>query len=271
MTEKTVNMMRNRVKPAIILSARDYDRLSTLAQAARNRLPYLASERAEEVGRAHVLGRDEIADHFVGMNDDVEFRDDTTGRVRQITLVYPDEADIAKGKISVMTRSEQPSLACGSDTRSRGRRPMERRGNLLCSRFASLICTDQTPGRATSKFVARKRYMNCLALLALPAVTSHGPFELRYLPIGERWGDLIEFGVERRTVILLRSPLAVHHSAEAPSDSPIKAAPSGLNTETAFACVDVSSGRTRTICLFVPAMLSRTSTHELTATTFVGS
>jgi regulator of nucleoside diphosphate kinase len=103
MTEKTVNMVRNRVKPAIILSARDYDRLSTLAQAARNRLPDLASELAEEVGRAHVLGRDEIADHFVGMNDDVEFRDDTTGRVRQITLVYPDEADIAKGKISVMT------------------------------------------------------------------------------------------------------------------------------------------------------------------------
>ncbi len=50
-----------------------------------------------------MLGRDEIANQFVGMNDDVEFRDDTTGRARRVTLVYPDEADISQGKISVMT------------------------------------------------------------------------------------------------------------------------------------------------------------------------
>ncbi|MCK1638924.1 nucleoside diphosphate kinase regulator [Bradyrhizobium sp. 157] len=102
-TEKTVTTSRSHVKPAIILSAKDYNRLSTLAHAARNRLPDLASELAEEIGRAHVLSRNEIADHFVGMNDDVEFRDDTAGRVRQVTLVYPDEADISQGKISVMT------------------------------------------------------------------------------------------------------------------------------------------------------------------------
>jgi len=101
--EKTVTMARSDVKPAIILSAKDYDRLSTLARAAQNRLPDLASELAAEVGRAHVLGPDEIANQFVGMNDDVEFRDDTTGRARRVTLVYPDEADISQGKISVMT------------------------------------------------------------------------------------------------------------------------------------------------------------------------
>jgi regulator of nucleoside diphosphate kinase len=102
-TENRVTTARSHVKPVIILSAKDYDRLATLAHAARNRLPDLASELAEEIGRAHVLGRDEIADHFVGMNDDIEFRDDTAGRIRQVTLVYPDEADISQGKISVMT------------------------------------------------------------------------------------------------------------------------------------------------------------------------
>lgn len=102
-TDETVTMARSQVKPAIILSAKDHERLSTLAHAARNRLPDLASELAEEVGRAHVLGRDEMAEHFVGMNDDVEFRDDATGRVRRMTLVYPDEADIVQGRISVMT------------------------------------------------------------------------------------------------------------------------------------------------------------------------
>jgi len=107
MTEKILTTVRSHAKPAIILSATDYDRLSALAHAARNRLPDLASELADEIGRAHVLSRDEIRDEiavdFVGMNDDVEFRDDTAGRVRQVTLVYPDEADISQGKISVMT------------------------------------------------------------------------------------------------------------------------------------------------------------------------
>ena len=102
-TEKTFTTARSHAKPAIILSATDYDRLSTLAHAARNRLPDLASELADEIGRAHVLRRNEIADDFVGMNDDVEFRDHTAGRVRQVTLVYPGEADISQGKISVMT------------------------------------------------------------------------------------------------------------------------------------------------------------------------
>lgn len=37
------------------------------------------------------------------MGCQVEFRDDTTGKVQTVTLVYPGEADIAQGKISVLT------------------------------------------------------------------------------------------------------------------------------------------------------------------------
>ena len=37
------------------------------------------------------------------MGSEVEFRDETTGTVRKVTLVYPGEADIALGKISVLT------------------------------------------------------------------------------------------------------------------------------------------------------------------------
>jgi regulator of nucleoside diphosphate kinase len=33
----------------------------------------------------------------------VEFRDDTTGKVQTVTLVYPEDADISKGRISVLT------------------------------------------------------------------------------------------------------------------------------------------------------------------------
>jgi regulator of nucleoside diphosphate kinase len=92
-----------RVKPRIVLSAEDYERLSALAHAARNRMPDLAAELAEEVGRAHVLAKGRHPEQIVCMNSEVEFRDDTTGKIQTVTLVYPDEADISQRKVSVLT------------------------------------------------------------------------------------------------------------------------------------------------------------------------
>jgi regulator of nucleoside diphosphate kinase len=37
------------------------------------------------------------------MGSEAEFRDDATGQVRRVTLVYPQEADLEAGKISVLT------------------------------------------------------------------------------------------------------------------------------------------------------------------------
>ena len=96
-------MTTQRTKPTIILSAEDYERLFTLAHAVRKRMPDLADELAEEIGRARVLAKGEHPQHIVCMNSEVEFRDDTTGKIQKVTLVYPEEADISKRKISVLT------------------------------------------------------------------------------------------------------------------------------------------------------------------------
>jgi regulator of nucleoside diphosphate kinase len=93
----------NAAKPPLMLSAEDYERLAVLADAARNTMPHLAAELADEITRARVLAKGERAQDTVCMNGIVEFRDDTTGVVREVTLVYPHEADIDAGKISVMT------------------------------------------------------------------------------------------------------------------------------------------------------------------------
>jgi len=37
------------------------------------------------------------------MGSVVEYRDDVTDRVRTVTLVYPDQADMAEGKVSVLS------------------------------------------------------------------------------------------------------------------------------------------------------------------------
>jgi regulator of nucleoside diphosphate kinase len=102
MTTETM-LMVNHDRPPLMLSMEDYERLSALASAAHDSMPSLAAELADEVGRAQVLTQGEQAQDAVRMNSRVKFRDDATGVVREVTLVYPQDADIAVGKISVMT------------------------------------------------------------------------------------------------------------------------------------------------------------------------
>ena len=90
-------------KPSIVLSAEDYERLSALAHAASTCMPELADELADEIERAQVLAKGEHPQDVVCMNSQVEFRDDATGKVQVVTLVYPDEADISQRKVSVLT------------------------------------------------------------------------------------------------------------------------------------------------------------------------
>lgn len=90
-------------KPHVTLTAPDYEKLSMLARAAENTMPDVAAVLNEELDRAHVLGKGQNPEHIVCMGCELEFRDDTTGKVQTVTLVYPDEADISQGKISVLT------------------------------------------------------------------------------------------------------------------------------------------------------------------------
>jgi len=98
MTKKT-----GKAKPRIILTAADYEKLTILANAAANTMPDVAAELAEELDRAHVLAAGRHPVDSVCMGCEVDFRDDMTGRVQTVTLVYPNEADISKGRISVLT------------------------------------------------------------------------------------------------------------------------------------------------------------------------
>lgn len=99
-----VNDMRiGDLKPAIVLSAEDYKRLSTLAYASSKRMQNRADELAHEIERARVLAAGEHPLDTVHMNSEVEFRDETTGKIQKVILVYPEDADISERKISVLT------------------------------------------------------------------------------------------------------------------------------------------------------------------------
>ncbi|UWU66156.1 nucleoside diphosphate kinase regulator [Bradyrhizobium sp. NC92] len=101
-TTSANTIMRSEIKPPITLTADDYKRLSLLARAAENKMPDVASVLTEELERAHVLADGHPA-QTVCMGSEVRFRDDANGTVRTATLVYPDDADISRRRISVLT------------------------------------------------------------------------------------------------------------------------------------------------------------------------
>lgn len=89
-------------KPEITISEADFDRLSDLAEAARDRAPEVAEELMLELDRASVVASAAVPPGVVQMGSTVEFRAGE-GEPTRVTLVYPGDADVAAGKISVMT------------------------------------------------------------------------------------------------------------------------------------------------------------------------
>lgn len=89
-------------KPAIIASDADYDRLTSLAAAVHTRSPEIAEQLQDEMERAQVLSAGTVPADVVQMGSSVEFRWDGF-RQRQVTLVFPGEADIAAGRVSILT------------------------------------------------------------------------------------------------------------------------------------------------------------------------
>jgi regulator of nucleoside diphosphate kinase len=91
------------LSPRITLSLDDYERLSALVTSAMMSAPELAEILAGELARAHVLAAGRSPQDVVTMNSEVTFRDDRTGRVQSMRLVYPHESDVAKSRLSVLT------------------------------------------------------------------------------------------------------------------------------------------------------------------------
>jgi regulator of nucleoside diphosphate kinase len=90
-------------KPDIMLLATDHDRLTALTQAVMYRQPEIAAILNEELERAHVVSDGRHWKHVVRLGSNVEYRDDTTGASRRVSVVLPGEEDISRGKVSVLT------------------------------------------------------------------------------------------------------------------------------------------------------------------------
>ena len=99
--------------PAIAISTHDIDRLRHLAEAAMEKHPTTAEFLAREIDRAEIIPADRsVIDDISGlrrkvnlvtMQSEVTFVDDISGEKRKVVLVYPEDADVDAGKISILT------------------------------------------------------------------------------------------------------------------------------------------------------------------------
>ena len=89
-------------KPKIVLSELDYNRLTGLAVAIEDRQPEMAEELQDEIDRANVVPDGTVPADVVQMGSIVEYQADT-GETKTVTLVFPGDADIASGRISILT------------------------------------------------------------------------------------------------------------------------------------------------------------------------
>ncbi|SFO45500.1 regulator of nucleoside diphosphate kinase [Mesorhizobium sp. NFR06] len=93
---------QSRSRYAILVSAADHGRLSSLARAFLDRVPDMAEDLLAEMDRARIAADKAMPTDVVRMGSTVTLHD-AEGSHRKVTLVYPAEADIAEGRISVLT------------------------------------------------------------------------------------------------------------------------------------------------------------------------
>ena len=109
---------RRETRPSIIISATDQLRLTDLAITALGRARNVAEDLLSEIERATVVPTHAVPTNVVKMSSTVEFATDE-GLNRRVVLVFPAEADIANGKVSVLTPIGAALIGLSEDSQSR--------------------------------------------------------------------------------------------------------------------------------------------------------
>ena len=117
--------------PALVVSSRDLSRLDALLDTPVLRRHPAALALMEELNRADVRAPDDMPDNVVTMHSRVACEDELTGEHHRLTLVYPHEANVEAGRVSVLAPvgSALLGLAVGQviDWHATGNRPLRLR------------------------------------------------------------------------------------------------------------------------------------------------
>lgn len=90
-------------RPKVVIDAESLDRLEALAEGAIQRNPDLADRLLGEIGRARIVPAAKLPPNVVAIGRAVTYRDESTGQEKTVAPVFPEDADIARGRISILT------------------------------------------------------------------------------------------------------------------------------------------------------------------------
>lgn len=89
--------------PSIVVSSRDFDRLEQLLDGPIRTGQETAILLMRELLRAELAEEGAMPDNVVSMGSLVKCIDESTGKQRELTLVYPHEASVERGRVSILT------------------------------------------------------------------------------------------------------------------------------------------------------------------------
>lgn len=91
------------VRPPIHLLAAESDMVASLALQMEHRFPVVAAMLLEEIERAELHDAGTLPDTAVTIGSKVDFIDEKTSQIRSVEIVMPAMANIAEGRISILT------------------------------------------------------------------------------------------------------------------------------------------------------------------------
>ncbi|WP_099826491.1 nucleoside diphosphate kinase regulator [Oceaniglobus indicus] len=89
--------------PRIVIDADHLAHIEALAEGAMQRNPALADRLLDEIGRARIVPSAKMPANVVSIGSAVTYRDESTGLEKTVTLTYPEDADIARQRVSLLT------------------------------------------------------------------------------------------------------------------------------------------------------------------------
>jgi regulator of nucleoside diphosphate kinase len=97
------NFSADNARPQIHLLASESDLVADLALRLEHQQPAVAAMLLGEIDRAELYEPDTLPQDAVRLGSDVDFVDENTSQLRKIRLVLPALANIAEGRISILT------------------------------------------------------------------------------------------------------------------------------------------------------------------------
>jgi regulator of nucleoside diphosphate kinase len=97
------NFSADNARPQIHLLASESDLVADLALRLEHQQPAVAAMLLGEIDRAELYEPDTLPQDAVRLGSDVDFVDENTSQLRKVRLVLPALANIAEGRISILT------------------------------------------------------------------------------------------------------------------------------------------------------------------------